>query len=133
MRRTGFAKLVMVGIAATVIATVAVADDTPKRVEIRRVAVPGSTTHEVIVGRLEIGSGDVIPRHTHNGDEHMVVLEGGDMQTADGKIVSFLVGSTAYFPQGQVHGGLTNTGDATLVVLTTHIVEVGKPLYVPAD
>ena len=104
-----------------------------ERTEIRRVPAPGSTSHEVVVSRLEIAPGGMIPRHTHPGDEHMVILEGGPMLAGNGKTIPFAAGDTAHFPQGLVHGGLTNTGETALVALTTHIVEIGKPLTVPAE
>ncbi|GAA6163042.1 cupin domain-containing protein [Pelagimonas sp. KU-00592-HH] len=114
-------------------ATTPLAAQEVTRTEIRRVDAPGSTTHEVIVSRLEVAPGATIPRHTHPGDEHMVVLEGGEMKAPNGKIIPFALGDTALFPAGQVHGGLTNAGTTPLVALTTHIVEKGQPFMTLAE
>ncbi|WP_372570938.1 cupin domain-containing protein [Ruegeria jejuensis] len=100
------------------------------RTELSRADVPGSDTHEVIVARLEIEPGATVPRHTHHGDEHLVVIIGGTMQTGDGKQIPFPDGMAAHFPQGEPHGGLTNAGDTVMVAITTHVVEKGKPLNV---
>lgn len=103
------------------------------RTELSRQDAPGTTTHEVIVARLEVPPGATVPRHTHAGDEHLYVLIGGQMQAPNGQVIPFTDGQVAYFPEGQPHGGLTNVGDATLVALTTHIVEKGKPLNLPVE
>ncbi|MEX0348864.1 MAG: cupin domain-containing protein [Paracoccaceae bacterium] len=103
------------------------------RTELSRADAPGSGTHEVIVARLEIEPGATVPRHTHHGDEHLVVIEGGTMRTGDGKEIEFPNGMAAHFPQGQPHGGLTNAGDTVMIAITTHVVEKGKPLNVPVE
>ena len=111
----------------------ALADGKITRTELSRTDVPGSATHEVIVAKLEIQPGGTVPRHTHHGDEHLIVFKGGPMKTASGKVIEFTDGMTVYFPEGKVHGGLTAAGDQAVVAYTTHIVEKGKPLNVPAN
>ena len=103
------------------------------RTEISRDDLSGSDTMEVVVSRLEVPPGAMIPLHTHFGDEHMVVFEGGDMTAPNGKVITFKPGMAGFFPAGKVHGGLTNTGDTPLVAYTTHIVEKGKPFSTPAQ
>jgi quercetin dioxygenase-like cupin family protein len=98
------------------------------REELSRNDLSGADNLEVIVARLEIQSGATVPKHTHNGDEHIIVLQGGDLETVDGKTISFTSGATVHFPEGTVHGGLTPAGDETIIIYTTHIVEKGKPL-----
>jgi quercetin dioxygenase-like cupin family protein len=98
------------------------------RDEIRRAAVPGSDTIEVVVVRLTVPPGATIPLHTHPGDEHAVVVTPARAETPAGTIVEFPVGATLYFPEGQVHGGLTNIGDADMVAITTFVVRQGEPL-----
>lgn len=111
----------------------ALAEDKVKRTELNRADLSGSDTMEVIVSRLEIAPGGRIPLHTHHGDEHLIVLEGGVMTAPNGKEIPFKSGMTAHFPAGKVHGGLTNSGDAPMVAYTTHIVEKGKPFMVLAE
>lgn len=120
-------------LAALLVAAPAMADDKVKRTELNRADLSGSDTMEVIVSRLEIAPGGRIPLHTHHGDEHLIVIEGGVMTAPNGKEIPFKAGMTAHFPAGKVHGGLTNTGDAPMVAYTTHIVEKGKPFMVLAE
>jgi len=103
------------------------------REEIRRVAVPGSDTMEVVVFRLTVPVGATIPLHTHPGDEHTVVITPARAEAPNGNIVEFAVGTPLYFPEGQVHGGLTNVGDAPMVAITTFVVRKGEPLTVLAN
>jgi quercetin dioxygenase-like cupin family protein len=115
------------------LAVPAQADSQLVRTELSRDDLSGSDTMEVIVSRLEVPPGATIPLHTHFGDEHMVVFEGGDMTAPNGKVITFKPGMAGFFPAGKVHGGLTNTGDKPLVAYTTHIVEKGKPFSTPAQ
>lgn len=103
------------------------------REEIRRTAVPGSDTMEVVVFRLTVPVGATIPLHTHPGDEHTVVVTPARAEAPNGNTVEFAVGTPLYFPEGQVHGGLTNVGDAPMVAITTFVVRKGEPLTVLAN
>ena len=103
------------------------------REEIRRADVPGSDTMEVVVFRLTVPVGATIPLHTHPGDEHTVVVTDARAEAPNGNIVEFVVGTPLYFPEGQVHGGLTNVGDAPMVAITTFVVRKGEPLTVLAN
>ncbi|WP_299727609.1 hypothetical protein [uncultured Tateyamaria sp.] len=103
------------------------------REEIRRAAVPGSDNMEVIVTRLTVPVGATIPLHTHPGDEHAVVITPAQAEAPNGNIVEFAVGTPLYFPEGQVHGGLTNVGDAPMIAITTHVVRKGVPLVEPVN
>ncbi|WP_299609141.1 hypothetical protein [uncultured Tateyamaria sp.] len=103
------------------------------REEIRRADVPGSDTMEVVVARLTVPVGERIPLHTHPGDEHAVVMTAAKAEAPNGNIVEFAVGTPLYFPEGEVHGGLTNVGDGPMVAITTHVVRKGEPLTVLAE
>ena len=118
--------------ALAVSATAAFAQDL-SREEIRRVPVPGSETMEVIVSKLTVAPGATIPMHSHPGDEHAVVITAATAQAPNGQVIEFPIGATLYFPDGQVHGGLTNIGEAPMVASTTHVVRVGEPLTIPAQ
>ena len=104
-----------------------------EREEIRRAAVPGSDTMEVVVYRLTVPVGATIPLHTHPGDEHTVVVTDARAEAPNGNIVEFAVGTPLYFPEGQVHGGLTNVGDAPMVAITTFVVRKDEPLTALAN
>jgi quercetin dioxygenase-like cupin family protein len=86
----------------------------------------------VLVTELVLPPGASIPRHTHPGDEFLYVLEGGIVMTKSGDVISFKSGMSDHFPRGKVHGGFTVSGDQALKVLTTHIVDRGVPLVIPA-
>lgn len=100
------------------------------REEIRRGPVPGSETMEVVVTRLSVPPGATIPLHTHPGDEYAVVVTEATAEAPNGAVVEFAVGTPLFFPEGEVHGGLTNIGDAPMVAITTHVVPVGEPMTV---
>ncbi|WP_299203794.1 cupin domain-containing protein [uncultured Tateyamaria sp.] len=104
-----------------------------QREELRRADVPGSDTMEVVVTRLTVPVGATIPLHTHPGDEHAIVMTAARAEAPNGNIVEFAVGTPLYFPEGQVHGGLTNMGDEPMVAITTHVVRKGEPLTVLAN
>lgn len=103
------------------------------REELRRVPVPGSETMEVIVSMLTVPVGATIPLHTHPGDEHAVVVTPTRAQTPGGQIIEFPVGQTLYFPDGEVHGGLTNVGETPMQAITTHVLRVGEPFQTLAN
>jgi len=124
-------RLVMI-LARCLTAGLAAAQDNTRE-EVRRTPVPGSETMEFIVVRLTVPPGATIPLHSHNGDEHAVVVTPSTAQTPGGQTVEFPVGATLYFPEGQVHGGLTNVGSDSMVAITTFVVRVGEPLIVAAQ
>ncbi|GAB5449450.1 cupin domain-containing protein [Gymnodinialimonas sp.] len=103
------------------------------REEIRREAVPGSENMVVIVSRLTVPPGATVPLHTHPGDEHAVVITAATAEAPNGNVIEFAVGTSLYFPEGQVHGGLTNVGDADMVAITTHVVRADEPLTTLAN
>lgn len=119
--------------AALLCAGAAQAEGALTRTELNRADLAANPDYEVIVARLEIAPGGAVPRHTHLGDEHLYVLEGGELTTADGKTVAFKPGMALNFPRGVAHGGLTGAGPGTVVLITTHIVEKGRPLNIPAE
>jgi len=119
-------------LAACAVAGTAWAADV-SREEIRRTAVPGSETMIVVVSKLTVPPGATIALHTHAGDEHAVVITPTTAQAPNGNVLEFPVGVTLYFPEGQVHGGLTNIGEADMVAITTQIVRGDAPLSTPAN
>mmetsp|Transcript_23540 Transcript_23540/g.41609 ORF Transcript_23540/g.41609 Transcript_23540/m.41609 type:complete len:127 (+) Transcript_23540:3476-3856(+) len=125
-------KVLMTVLAAVLMAGTAWAHDVTRE-EIRRVAVPGSDTMEVVVSRLVVPVGATIPMHTHPGDEHAVVITDTKAQAPNGNLVEFAIGTPLFFPEGQPHGGLTNVGDAPMIAITTSIVRKDEPFTSPAN
>ncbi|WP_299619960.1 hypothetical protein [uncultured Tateyamaria sp.] len=124
-------KLLLSALLVVVTAGSAIAQDIIRE-EIRRGPVPGSEDMEVIVTRLSVPVGATIPLHTHPGDEYAVVVTPTRAQAPNGNIVEFAIGTPLFFPEGQVHGGLTNVGEAPMIAITTHVVRKGAPLIMLA-
>jgi quercetin dioxygenase-like cupin family protein len=103
-----------------------------EREELFRAELASCAGTEVIVARLQIEPGAVVPRHSHNGDEHLAVIQGGPMAMPDGKTIDLPTGAALDFARGVEHGGLTATGDAPMVLYTVHIVDKDAPLNVAA-
>jgi quercetin dioxygenase-like cupin family protein len=87
--------------------------------------------HETVVARGEFSPGAATPRHTHPGDEVGFVLEGTVVMEMDGKPPATLKAGDVFFvPVGQVHAA-KNAGTTPAKVISTYIVEKGKPLATP--
>jgi quercetin dioxygenase-like cupin family protein len=86
---------------------------------------------EVVVTRGEFPAGAQTPKHTHPGDEVAFVLEGALTIELDGKpAVTVKAGETFFVPGGTVHQG-KNLAKTQTVVISTYIIEKGKPLVQP--
>jgi len=88
--------------------------------------------HEAVMARGEIASGAVVPRHSHPGEEVAYVLEGEVTVTMDGKPpMNLKAGDVFFVPAGTIHTA-KNTGKTETKILSTYVVEKGKPLSVAA-
>jgi quercetin dioxygenase-like cupin family protein len=82
--------------------------------------------HEAVVAKGEFEPGAAIPKHTHPGEEAAYVIEGELTLEVDGKPpVTLKAGDSYFVPAGTVHAAKAK---AKTVVLSTYIVEKGKPL-----
>ena len=102
----------------------------PKRTLIKQTDGPadGYVTIEM---KVEIEPGAAIARHTHPGIESGYVAEGGTELTIDGQgTLKLAAGEGFQVPTGTPHGGVN--GPAKTVVISTYVVEKGKPLASPA-
>ena len=98
-----------------------------KRTDLQRhdLSIPG---REAIQVRVDIGPGEVAPRHKHPGEEIIYVLEGTLEYEVDGKSpVTLKAGDVLFIPYGTVHSA-RNPGSVNAAELATYIVEKGKPL-----
>jgi quercetin dioxygenase-like cupin family protein len=83
---------------------------------------------EMIQVRVDIGPGEVAPKHKHPGEEIIYVLEGLLEYRVEGKPpVTLKPGDVLFIPYGIVHGA-RNVGTVNAAELATYIVEKGKPL-----
>jgi quercetin dioxygenase-like cupin family protein len=108
-------------------ATAATAQEV-KRTELKRADLTG-TNMEVITAVLEAPPGAAIPRHFHHGEESFYVLQGATIETPQGKS-QLETGASGINRREVPHAGYKVVGDTTLKLLTTHIVDKGKPLSV---
>jgi quercetin dioxygenase-like cupin family protein len=101
-----------------------------KRVELQKhdIATAG---HEAVQARGEFNPGAAVPKHTHPGEEVAYVLEGQILLEVQGKPpITLKAGDVFFVPAGQVHAA-KNSGTTVAKVLSTYIVEKGKPLATP--
>jgi quercetin dioxygenase-like cupin family protein len=98
-----------------------------KRVELQKHDL-SMTGHEAVQVRGEFNAGAGVGKHTHPGEEISYVLEGQVVLEMDGKPpLTLKPGDVFFVPAGQVHSA-KNTGTTPAKVLSTYIVEKGKPL-----
>jgi quercetin dioxygenase-like cupin family protein len=102
-----------------------------KRVPLQTQPIAAYAGHEAVQVRGEFDPGASAPKHTHPGEEVGYVLEGTVVFELDGKPPMTLKGGEAFFiPAGQAHTA-KNVGTTPAKVLSTYIVEKGKPLATP--
>jgi quercetin dioxygenase-like cupin family protein len=87
---------------------------------------------EAVLAQAEIGAGGQSGRHTHPGVEMGYVLEGPVSLEIDGEAPRVLnAGESFAIPYGKVHNAKA-LGDKPAKVVSTYVVEKGKPLASPA-
>ena len=102
-----------------------------KRTNLQRhdLSSPG---REVVQVRVDIGPGEVFPKHSHPGEEIVYMIEGSLEYELEGKPpVTLKAGEVLFIPYGTNHA-VKNTGSVNAAELATYIVEKGKPLLVVA-
>ena len=113
---------------ALALTSAANAQDSPYRKELKRADLTG-TNMEVIVSISEVKPGEAATLHFHHGEEPYFFLEGGTIETPDGKQVTVPNGATGITARNVPHGAYKVVGDKPIKLLTIHIVDKGKPLY----
>jgi quercetin dioxygenase-like cupin family protein len=101
-----------------------------KRVELQRhdIAAQG---REAVLARAEFQPAGAVPKHTHPGDEVGYVLEGEVTLELDGKPpMKLKVGDSFFVAADTVHWA-KNTGKGEAKILSTYVIEKGKPLATP--
>jgi quercetin dioxygenase-like cupin family protein len=98
-----------------------------KRTELQRHDL-GTPDHEAVQARGDFEPGAVVPKHTHPGEEVGFILQGELTVDIAGKPIQTLkAGDVFFIPAGTVHSA-KNASKAPTVVISTYIVEKGKPL-----
>ena len=116
---------------AALVITVAAAQPAFKRtiLQQRDLSIAG---HEVVTAVAEFPPNAVAAPHTHFGEEIGFVVEGAIVVEQQGEAPKTVTaGQTFFIPAGAVHGA-RNSGPQPARVVTTYIVEKGKPLATPA-
>ena len=87
---------------------------------------------EAVTAKAELPGGVASGRHTHPGEEIGYVLEGSVSIEIEGQAAKILKAGEAFLiPAGKVHNA-TNTLQTQTTIVSTYIVEKGKPLATPA-
>ncbi len=91
--------------------------------------MPGYVT---LVAEVTIDPGILVARHTHPGIESGYVVSGGLTLPIEGQETRTLkAGDGFQVPVATPHAGAKN-GDTKTVIVSTYVVEKGKPLATPA-
>ena len=85
---------------------------------------------EAVTAKAELPGGVSSGRHTHPGEEIGYLLEGAVTIEIDGVSKTLKAGEAFAIPAGKVHNA-TNAGTAQATIVSTYIVEKGKPLATP--
>jgi quercetin dioxygenase-like cupin family protein len=98
-----------------------------KRTELQRHDL-STPNHETVQAKGDFAPGAVIGKHTHPGEEVGYILSGELTVDVEGKPPQTLkAGDVFFIPAGTVHAG-KNTSKGHTIVISTYIVEKGKPL-----
>ena len=103
-----------------------------RRVELQRhdLAVPG---REAVMARAELDVGAAAPKHTHPGEELGYVLEGRVELQVEGKPPVTLTAGDAFFVPPETAHLARNVGTVTAKLISTYVLEKGKPLATPVQ
>ena len=92
-------------------------------------SIPG---REAVTAKAELPAGIASGRHTHPGEEIGYVLEGTVSIEIEGQSKTLKAGEAFAIPSGKVHNA-TNAGTGQATIVSTYIVEKGKPLATPVQ
>jgi quercetin dioxygenase-like cupin family protein len=120
--------------AAMTLSLSAVADDSkpqPQRAILERHDQSAVPDKEIVIGKVTLPAGTAIGFHVHPGDEAGYVLKGTVIWKTQGQADRTLKAGDSFFnPRGAVHSvAATEAGEVT--VISTWIVDKGKPLATP--
>ncbi len=136
MRRTGItAFLALALFAATAQAQQPAASTAPpsplKRTVLQTKALTAAPGRDGILVLAELAVGGAAPRHMHPGEEFVYVLEGtGTFDLQGQPLLTIKAGDSFVIPANTPHVA-TNTGKVPIRLLSTYVIENGKPLAIP--
>ena len=97
-------------------------------VELKRADLDGAPGMEVITSRGEWKPGQGIARHSHHGLETGYVVQGAMIQFPGKDPISLPTGAPLWNLRDVPHAGFKVVGDTSLILLTVHVVDKGKPI-----
>jgi quercetin dioxygenase-like cupin family protein len=101
-----------------------------KRIELQRHDL-STKDREAVLARAEFQPGAVVPKHTHPGEELGYVVAGELTLEIEGKPpLTLKAGDSFFVPAGTVHTG-KNPSKGVSAVVSTYVIEKGKPLATP--
>ena len=98
-------------------------------VELKRADLEGAPGMEVITSRGEYKPGQSIPAHSHHGLETGYVVQGAMVQLPGRDPMMLPTGAPIWNLRDVNHAGFKVVGETSLILLTVHIVDKGKPTY----
>jgi quercetin dioxygenase-like cupin family protein len=102
-----------------------------KRTELGRHDI-SNAGHEEVLARADLSPGAAAPKHTHPGEEVGYVLAGEvTVEIAGSAPMKLKAGDNFFVPANTVHAA-RNDSKAPASILSTYILEKGKPLATPA-
>lgn len=138
MRRPAAVALCLVALAAASAgaqqpaAQSAAAQPSPlKRTVLQTKSLTSAPGHDGILVFAELAVGGSAPRHMHPGEEFVYVLEGtGTFDMQGQPTLAIKAGDSFVIPANTPHVA-KNTGNVPIKLLSTYILESGKPLAIP--
>ena len=121
-----------IGLSATVYAGQSLAQAAPgggTAQELKRADLDGAPGMEVITSRGEYKPGQGIPAHSHHGIETGYVIQGAMVQLPGKEPMMLPTGAPIWNLRDVPHAGFKVVGDTSLILLTVHVVDKGKPVY----
>jgi quercetin dioxygenase-like cupin family protein len=89
-------------------------------------------TREAITALAELEVGGTAPRHTHTGEEIGYVVEGTGVVEMEGAAPRTVKAGDVFFVPPNTPHLVRNTGKIVWKGVSTYLIEIGKPLAVPA-
>lgn len=89
-------------------------------------------TREAITALAELSVGGVAPRHLHTGEEIGYVVSGTGVVEMEGAAPRVLKAGDVFFVPPNTPHLVRNTGKTPWKAVSTYLIEIGKPLAVPA-
>ncbi len=92
----------------------------------------GDDTREVVIGSAELAPGATLGRHSHPGDEFATVVQGSVEILFDGQSPKRVEAGEAFHNSRGVIHETRNAGQGPARLISTFIIDKGRPVLEPA-